>query len=71
MAINTCLRPGRYRNQEPFTLIHYAIINDSSTLNREVGIRANKINQNDLIDTWENLSGKSVKKIPVSVVGDA
>jgi uncharacterized protein YbjT (DUF2867 family) len=43
-----------------------AIINDANTMDKEVSIRANRINQNDLITTWENISGKKVKRIPVS-----
>jgi uncharacterized protein YbjT (DUF2867 family) len=43
-----------------------AIISDPSTINRELTIRTNRINQNDLIATWEKLSAKKVERIPVS-----
>ena len=43
-----------------------AVIEDPSTLNKEVSISPNKITQSELIDLWESLSGKSVERIPVS-----
>lgn len=43
-----------------------AIISDPSMTNREITIRTNSINQNDLLATWENLSGKKVERTGVS-----
>ncbi len=43
-----------------------AIIEDPDTINREVLIANNKINQEQLIQSWEQVSGQSVKRIPVS-----
>ena len=43
-----------------------AIIDDPSTENHEIYVQANKISQNELINTWERLSGKTVEQVAVA-----
>ncbi len=42
------------------------IMDDPRTLNQEVGMHTNATTQEDLIQTWESLSGKKVTREPVS-----
>lgn len=44
----------------------HAIVEDDSTLNNELTIRSEKTSQDGLINLWEQTSGKSVNKVPVS-----
>jgi uncharacterized protein YbjT (DUF2867 family) len=44
----------------------HAIIEDPTSANKELTIQSEKISQNELIDLWEQISGKTVKKTPVS-----
>ena len=44
----------------------HAIIEDPSTIDREVSIQSEKISQNHLISLWEEISGKRVERQPVS-----
>ena len=44
----------------------HAVVEDDSTINKELTIRSEKTSQNALINLWEQISGKSVNKIPVS-----
>ncbi len=44
----------------------HAIIEDPTSANKELTIQSDKISQNGLIDLWEQISGKTVNKTPVS-----
>ena len=41
-------------------------VNDPRTANKKLVIKANQFTQNELIATWERLSGKTITKQPVS-----
>ncbi len=43
-----------------------AIIDDPGMANKEVRITANEMTQEELIQTWENLSGAAIKRNPVA-----
>lgn len=57
---------GSFVSTSDIAAVTARVLNDSKMQNKEVRIIANTMTQNELVNLWQKMSGKSVKKVPVS-----
>ncbi|MFC5403212.1 NmrA family NAD(P)-binding protein [Cohnella soli] len=57
---------GAFASESDIACVTVHALNDPAMANKEIHVSANTVTQNELIGLWEMLSGKAVKRIPIS-----
>lgn len=59
---------GAYVSESDVAMVTVRALNDSMMQNKAIQITPNTLTQNDIINIWEKMSGRSVKKVQVTLV---